>query len=75
MIVSDRNDFIANLKKAHSCLLILKEDIRYPLSEERQELLDGAVLLIEHLFDLELADDIEVVLRKVGEQQKEVLDI
>ena len=66
-----RDDFIANLKEAHTRLLILKEDIKYPLSAERQKWLDGATLIVGHLFDLELADDIEAVLREVGEQQGE----
>jgi hypothetical protein len=64
----NRDGFITNLKEAHTRLLILKEDIKYPLSEERQKWLDGATLLIGYLFDLELADDIEAVLRKLGEQ-------
>ena len=32
----NRDGFITNLKEAHTRLLILKEDIKYPLSEERQ---------------------------------------
>ncbi|HSW65185.1 MAG TPA: hypothetical protein VLH56_18035 [Dissulfurispiraceae bacterium] len=63
----NRDGFITNLKEAHTRLLILKEDIKYPLSEERQKWLDGATLLIGHLHRLEMRDDIEAVLREVGE--------
>lgn len=64
----DRSDFISNLQKVYTHLLILKEDIKYPLSEERQKWLDGATLLISHLHKLEMRDDIEAVLREVGGQ-------
>ena len=64
-----REDFIKVLKEAHTSLLILQEDIKYPLSEDRQKWLDGATLLISHLHKLEMRDDIEAVLREVGEQQ------
>lgn len=67
----DRADFIENLKEVRTHLMILTEDIRYPLSKERQEWLDGANLLIKHLHDQELKDDIEAVLREIGKQQKE----
>lgn len=65
----DRDDFIENLKEVRTHLLILTEDIKYPLPEERQRLLDGANLLIGHLLNMEIKDDIERVLRKVGEAQ------
>jgi hypothetical protein len=67
----DREDFIENLKTVSTHLLILTEDIKYPLSEERQQWLDGANLLIQHLIGQEMKDDIEAVLREIGRQQKE----
>lgn len=67
----DRADFIENLKEVRTHLLILTEDIKYPLPEERQKLLDYANQLIGHLFNMEIRDDIEAVLRKIGEQQAE----
>jgi hypothetical protein len=68
----DRADFIENLRQVYTHLLILTEDIKYPLPEERQEWLDGATLLIRHLHNLEMKDDIEKVLRKMGERAGEV---
>lgn len=65
----DRDDFIENLKEVRTHLLILTEDIKYPLSDERQKWLDGANLLIKALFNAEMKDDIERVLRKIGEKQ------
>lgn len=62
-IDQQREDFIKALKEAHTSLLILTEDIKYPLSEERQKWLDGATLLIRHLFEKEMEADIEAVLR------------
>ena len=35
----DRKDFIENLRMAQVHVTILLEDIKYPLSEERQKLL------------------------------------
>lgn len=67
----DRGDFIENLKTVSTHLLILTEDIKYPLNEERQQWLDGANLLIQHLISQEMKDDIEAVLREIGRQQKE----
>jgi hypothetical protein len=65
----DRDDFIENLKEVRTHLLILTEDIKYPLPEERQRLLDGANLLIEHLLNMEIKDDIEAILRNIGKGQ------
>lgn len=70
----DRDDFIKNLQDANVSLLILTEDIKYPLSEERQKWLDGAKVLIGHLVAMEMQDDIAAVLQSVGEQQKEEPD-
>lgn len=67
----DREDFIENLSTVRTHLLILTEDIKFPLNEERQKWLDGANLLIEHLYHQEIQDDIRAVLEKLGEQQKE----
>lgn len=67
----DRQDFIENLKTVRTHLLILTEDIKYPLSEERQKWLDGANLLIKHLYNEELKDDIRQVFRIVGKKQKQ----
>ncbi|MGI6751110.1 MAG: hypothetical protein ACOX4U_00595 [Anaerovoracaceae bacterium] len=66
-----REDFIENLKIVRTHLLILTEDIKYPLSDQRQEWLDGANLLIKHLYDQELKDDIEEVLRALAEKTGE----
>ncbi len=66
----DRADFIENLKTVYIHLMILTEDIKYPLPEERQKWLDGAKFLIEHLHRLEMQDDIEKVLRATGEKIK-----
>ena len=66
----DRDDFIENLWAARIHLLILTEDIKYPLSDERQKWLDGANLLIGHLYASEMKDDIEAVLRLAGDDQK-----
>ena len=65
----DRADFIENLKEVRTHLLILTEDIKYPLSQERQKWLDYANLLIKHLCHAEMKDDLESVLRKIGEKQ------
>lgn len=67
----DRADFIENLSIVRTHLLILTEDIKFPLNEERQKWLDGANLLIKHLYHQEMQDDIRAVLEKLGEQQKE----
>ena len=68
----DREDFIENLKEVRTHLLILTEDIKYPLSEERQKWLDGANLLIKALYNAEMKDDIENVLREIGKGMKEI---
>lgn len=70
----DRADFIENLKEVRTHLLILTEDIKYPLPEERQKWLDGANLLIKCLYHAEMKDDIEAVLRKIGEKQGQSQD-
>lgn len=67
----DRADFIENLSTVRTHLLILTEDIKFPLNEERQEWLDGANLLIKHLYHQEMQDDIRAVLETLGEHQKE----
>jgi hypothetical protein len=66
-----REDFIKVLKEAHTSLLILQEDIKYPLSEDRQKWLDGATLLIQHLFEKEMEADIEAVLRAFHKSMRE----
>ena len=66
----DKADFMENLKQAYTHLLILTEDIKYPLSEAQQKWLDGATLLVRHLHNETLKEDIEKVLRTIGEQQK-----
>ncbi len=66
-----REDFIKVLKEAHTSLLILQEDIKYPLSEDRQKWLDGATLLIRHLFEKEMEADIEAVLRAFHKSMEE----
>jgi hypothetical protein len=70
-VMRSREDFIENLKIVRTHLLILTEDIKYPLSDQRQEWLDGANLLIKHLYDQELKDDIEEVLRALAEKTGE----
>ena len=67
----DRQDFIENLKTVRTHLMILTEDIKYPLSEQRQKWLDGANYLIKILYHEEMKDDLGAVLRKIGEQQAE----
>ena len=67
----DREDFMERLHKVRVNLRILTEDIKYPLDDEGQQWLDGANVLIEHLFNIELKKDIETVLRVIGAQQKE----
>jgi|CZCB01.1.fsa_nt_gi hypothetical protein len=62
----DRADFICNLKEAYTHLLIMTEDIKYPLSEERQKWLDGATLLIGHLHSEIMKEDIEAALRAMA---------
>lgn len=66
----DRADFIENLKEAYTHLMILREDIRYPLSEERQKWLDGAELLVRVLYNAELKDDIEKALNELCEKEE-----
>ncbi len=62
-------DFIRNLQIVRTHLLILTGDIKYPLSEERQIWLDGANLLIKHLFNEILKEDIETALgTSVGDE-------
>lgn len=63
----DRADFIENLKIVRTHLLILTEDIKYPLSEDKQKWLDGANLLIKHLYNEILKEDIEAVIKAAGE--------
>ncbi len=65
----DRTDFIDNLKMAQVHLMILKEDIKYPLGEDRQKLLDGAYLLINHLSSLEMKDDFDRALKEMTEEE------
>jgi hypothetical protein len=67
----DRADFIENLKEVYIHLLILTEDIKYPLSQERQKWLDGATLLVGHLHKEMMRDDIEAVLRVISKQSGE----
>lgn len=62
----DRTDFINNLQEVYTHLLILTEDIKYPLSEERQKWLDGATLLVEHLHREMMKEDIEAALRAMS---------
>jgi hypothetical protein len=65
----DRTDFINNLQEVYTHLLILTDDIKYPLSEERQKWLDGATLLIAHLHREMMKEDIEAALRSFGKQE------
>lgn len=67
----DRADFIENLKMAQVHLMILVEDIKYPLSEERQEWLNGAYMLINYLSKMEMQDDLKEVLAAMGEKEVE----
>ena len=67
----DRADFMENLKQAQVHLMILREDIKYTLSEERQKLLDGAYLCLNHLFNLEMKDDLTEVLKSLGKKQED----
>lgn len=67
----DRADFIENLKQAYTHLLILTEDIKYPGPDGRwQKWLDGATLLVKSVYNEIMKEDIEAVLRAVGEQQE-----
>lgn len=65
----DRADFIENLKMAQVHLMILVEDIKYPLPEERQEWLNGAYMLINYLSKMEMQDDLKEVLAAMGEKE------
>lgn len=67
----DRKDFIENLQLAHVHLMILREDIRYPLSEERQKFLDYAYLLLDNLIKLEMKDDLMACIAKRKEEEDE----
>lgn len=58
----DRADFIENLKMAQVHLMILVEDIKYPLPKERQEWLYNAYLLINYLSKMEMQDDLRAAL-------------
>lgn len=70
----DRADFIENLQTVRTHLLILTEDIKYPLDELGQKCLDGANRCIEYLYNAEMKKDIEAVLREVGERQAKERD-
>lgn len=67
----DRADFIENLKIVRTHLMILTEDIKYPLSPERQGWLDGANALIRWLYTQELRDDIMAVMEAMAESDGE----
>lgn len=66
----DRKDFIENLRMAQVHVMILLEDIKYPLSEERQKLLEGAYACLYHLTNQEMADDIEKAALKLGDYDR-----
>ena len=68
MALRDRSDFIDNLKAAHTHLLVLTEDIRYPLDEQQQKFLDVATKAVGFILNQFLKEDIEAVLAAVAEQ-------
>lgn len=59
----DREDYLKNLGTVRTHLLILTEDIKYPLSEERQQWLDGANTLIRFLYNAEMKDEIMSIMQ------------
>lgn len=64
--MENREDFIKRLKEANACLMVLTEDIKYPLEEQRKELLDGAAAFIKYLCKAELEDDLKKGLKELG---------
>jgi len=67
----DRDDFIENIKAAHTHLLILQDDIKHPLSEQHQEFLEVSKKAIGIIIHDMMKEDIEAVLREMGRQQQE----
>ena len=61
----DRSDFIENLKMAQVHLMILVEDIRYELPEDRQELLMAAYHCMNELNKREMMDAFKEAAEKV----------
>ena len=65
----DREEFIENLKIVYVSLLMLTEDIKYPLNEQNQRFLETATQLIGAISRDILKEDIKAVIRSIGEQQ------
>ena len=67
----DRADFIENIQTVHTHLLILLDDIKYPLSEQHQKFLEVSEKAIGMIIHEMMKEDIRAVLTEVSRQQQE----
>lgn len=67
-----RDDFMENLKMVNVHLMILLEDIKYPIGEEEQRLLEGAYKITNYLQTKEMQKDIDAVVTHILSTESEV---
>ena len=71
MQIRGREDFIENIQAAHTHLLILTEDIKYPLTPLLQRCLESALTAVGYIVQEMMKEDIAAVIRAIGEQQQD----
>ena len=67
--MSDRSDFIENIKQAHAHLLICTEDIKHPLPPQLQKFLEVSEKAVGAIIADLIKEDISAALSAMGDAQ------
>lgn len=70
MGIRDRADFVENIQEAHTHLLILTNDIKYPIAPQLQRYLEAAEQAVGYIIRKMMEEDIKTALEAGNKEQK-----